>query len=370
MRPDGAVQTVTKSDGELRLRAIPGSEHDYMMALLGAMPPGFITQHPYAGAQVMDAGDVTKGVDVVHIGWPEHIFGRAAGENAEFDARYVTFLDVLADSPARVVWTLHNRRPHLWEAERGRELYRRVAEVADGLIHHSEWGMRLMRAELPFTTEAKHVVIPHGHFGDQLRLSKSRAEVEAQLGLRPCAMRFGVLGRPQREKQVEMILRAFERGGQRSHQLVVTAYDESTPRSRDPRIVFLSRKSWMLRDEVAHCTHVCDGLVSAHSGDTYLTSGISADAVGIGAAMLAPDWAFFHETLGDAAFYHANTESSLARLFATITHDELTDKKSAMRALQPRFAWPGLAARTIEFYHSIGRKPNRQRLSNACEPTV
>ena len=72
--------------------------------------------------------------------------------------------------------------------------------------------------------------------------------------------------------------------------------------------------------------------------------------------MFVPHWEYFHETLGEAPFYHDNTVESLAAVLASITADNLEHGKAAFRALQPTFAWPALAAKTLAFYRSLGSK--------------
>jgi len=251
---------------------------------------------------------------------------------------------------------MHNRRPHYMEAERGRALYRAWARIADGVIHHSEWGMKVMRAELPFREDARHAVIPHGHFGEQMRLTRSRAEIEASLGVPPAPMRFGLMGRWQQEKQVELVIAAFMQAARPDQQLVLTAYKPGTEKPADPRIIYLPRGEWMVREEIAEHIHLCDALVSAHTGDTYLTSGVSADAIGAGIGMFVPHWEYFHETLGDAPFYHDNTQESLAASFASVTPADIERGKAAFRALLPGCAWSVVGEKTLALYRSLGRK--------------
>jgi glycosyltransferase involved in cell wall biosynthesis len=341
---------------KLRVRSVPADDHDYTRALFESMPPAFIEKRPRPPGVEMDAAAMAANVDIFHVGWPEHLFGAPSRDIEAFDRHYFEFIEALGRSGARIVWTMHNRRPHYWDAERGRALYRAWARIVDGVIHHSQWGMNLMRSELPFREGARHVVVPHGHFGEQMRVGRSRVEIEAALGLPPCPMRFGIIGRWQKEKQVEMIIAAFQRAARPDQQLVLTAYTSGMEKPADPRVFFLPRNDWMLREEIAGHVRLCDALVSAHTGDTYLTSGVSADAIGAGIGMFAPHWDYFHETLGDAPFYHDNTEDSLAAAFASVTPAGIERARSAFRALQPGCAWPVAAGRTVSLYRSLGRK--------------
>jgi glycosyltransferase involved in cell wall biosynthesis len=342
----------------LRVCVTPGRDSDYNRALIEKLAPHIdeVPSIPDKAHLVnVDAPQLWRTTDVFHLGWPEHMFGNPGIEEAEFDRQVFAFIDALDRTDVRVVWTMHNRRPHTWEPERGRRLYRAWAPVADAVIHHSAWGMKTALAELPYRADARHVILPHGHFGDYMRVTRARPELEAEAGLAPCATRFGVLGRWQKEKQVEMILRAFEKGARADQQLVVTAYEEKTVRPGDPRIVFLPRKQqWMVREDIALSNHLCDVLVSAHTGDTYLTSGLIGDSIGKGQPMLVPHWEFFDETFGPHAFYHGNDEDSLARAFHDITPGDVERLKAEVLALQPRFDWAPIAEKTLALYRSLG----------------
>jgi len=355
-KPASELRVSFEITPKIRVKSVPATDHDYMRALFGSMSPDYVVEKTWCQDTGMNVAAMSADVDIVHVSWPEHLFGRPApAEIKRFDARNFKFIEDLGRSGVRVVWTMHNRRPHQWDEERGGKLYEAWAAIADGVIHHSEWGMKLMRAELPFRADARHVVIPHGHFAAQRIATRSRAEIEESLGLPPCAMRFGVTGGWGKAKQVELILAAFSKSARAGQQLVVTAYTPETVRPDDPRIFFLPRGPLMTREEVTDYTHICDALVSAHlGGGSYLTSGITADAIGAGIPMLVPHWEFFHETLGEAAFYHDNTLDSLAALFASFTEKDLERGKAAFRALQPLYAWPELAAKTLALYRSLG----------------
>ena len=344
---------------KLRVRTVPKTNHDYMSSLFAPMPRDYFIEKAWSQDIGMNVEAMASDVDIIHVSWPEHLFGSpSAQEMEDFDARNHRFIEELGRKGVRIVWTMHNRRPHRWDEKRGHRLYEAWAAIADGVIHHSEWGMQLIRAELPFRADARHIVIPHGHFGAQRRPTRTRPEIERALGLPPCTMRFGITGGWGKDKQVEMIMAAFVKAAQPGQQLVITAHTPETVRPNDPRIFFIPRGTWLTTEEITDFTHICDALVTAHRvGGSYLTSGIPADAIGEGIPMFVPHWEYFHETLGDAPFYHDNTEDSLAAAFASITEEDLQRGKTAFRALQPGLEWPGLAAKTLAFYRSLGQKP-------------
>ena len=332
--------------------------HDYTGSLYRAMPARAVAWHGIQGKPVFEEPPLERlgaETEIFHLGWPEHYFSQRGLATEALDERILAYLEALGRAPAKVVWTMHNRRPHAahWHGERGTRFYRAMAAIADGVIHHSHWGMDLMRAELPYKESALHAVIPHGHFGEQMHIPQTRADLEAAYGLAPTVLRFGVLGRPQPEKQVELIAAAFMKAARPDQQLVITAYPFELDVSADPRIILLPREPWLTRQTIAGHVKLCDALVSAHTGDTYLTSGTTADSIGLGIPTLTNDWGYMREILGDTAFYHENTVDSLAALFASITAEQIQAGKEATVALQTRNSWSVVAAHTADFLRKV-----------------
>jgi glycosyltransferase involved in cell wall biosynthesis len=340
-----------------RVATVPG-DHDYVRALYDAMPAGAFDEVPLVQHRPPDDTALLAAVraaDVLHLGWPEHLFAGAASADEAGRARYRRFLSAVADSGVRVLWTLHNRRPHaVGETPWTNELWESWARLAHGVIHHSQWGAERMTAELPFRRDAVHRVIPHGHYGDAMRDLPPRAEIERSLGLTPCAVRLGVVGRPRREKQVEMIARAFVRGAPADWQLLIGAADKYTELPADPRVIALRRDGWLPRAAIARQIAVCDALVAAVAGPHYLTSGQPADALGAGLPMICIDWPFLRETLGRAALVYGTTEDDLAAFLATLDRDRLATAASAAREIAPLFAWPRLARQTLDLLETLG----------------
>lgn len=342
----------------LKVTVVPAS-HDYLSALYSAMPDGAVSVRRLesgSASNQMTVEHLAGDSDIFHVGWPEHLFNPGGMKLEDFDQRYFQLVEALGQAPVKVIWTMHNRRPHAehWRGSRSDQLYRAWASVADAVIHHSRCGMEMMRNELPYKKEAIHVVIPHGHYGAQMAVSKTRAELEQMLQIPPAKMRLGVLGRAQKEKQVEMIARAFMKAARPDQQLLITAHPIDLDVSGDPRIILLPRPPWFTRELIAAQVHVCDALVSAHAGETYLTSGTIADAIGAGIPMITNEWEFFREMLGDSAIYHDNTEESLTEVFRRITPEEIARGKTATTSLQPRFDWHTVADQTLTALRQLG----------------
>jgi glycosyltransferase involved in cell wall biosynthesis len=348
----------TRIAPSIRVAHAPAS-HDYNRTIYDAFPPSEVYEirrenglSPHSAVTV-DA--FAADAQIVHLGWFEYLFARQMVPFPQYLERVVEFVQRLRERGTRLVWTMHNRRPHYLPADEGRALYRAVAPFADAAIHHSACGMRLMRSELPYRDDCVHVVIPHAHFGEQMHVDASRASLEAKYNLPPCAVRFGVLGRYQPEKQVELIVRAFRSAARADHQLVLTAYkkDVDLGDAGDARIIRLPRGDWMQRSEIAEHNAVCDALITAHTGDTYLTSGVAADAIGAGLAMLCPPWDYFREILGDASIEYDGTEAGLTALLASVKGSQIDASKQATAPLRDQYAPKRIAADHLELFERL-----------------
>lgn len=330
-----------------RVLVIPG-DHDYLQCLYGSLEsPGleadFLPQqldwHPGL------AREWSRQYDVLHVGWPEHLFG--AEQDERYRDQYREFLDELATLPIRVVWTLHNRLPHHGEEAWARELYTRWAQLAAAALHHSHWGRDRILEELPFSKTCLHRIIPHPHYQALMDSPVTRAEAEQKLGLPGAPIRIGVLGRPQKEKQVELVLEEFAASRNQNLQLLVTAVGPNTPIPTDPRIHAFPRRGMVPREVINQYSAACDLLVSCPGGPRYLTSGIVADAVGKGVGLIANQWPFLREIMGDAGLYFDDRKpGDLCRLFDELAPEDCRQASRAARELRQNYA-PQRCARLL-----------------------
>lgn len=349
------------TDRTLRVRLIPG-DHDYTTSLARRFSAATLVD-PAPQQMPLDATACERlcaGVDLVHIGWPEHLFALDGLGEDDYQQRYLHLLEQIAREPVALIWTLHNRLPHTRSQQTFAPIYAAWSRVCHGLIHHSRWGMELIRSELGFRPEALHRVLPHGHYADLMECPLSRQQAAEQLGLPPDEAVYGVLGRAQASKRVELIVEAFAQSSARARLYIEAITREQVDRldptlRDDPRITLRPRNGWLPRSELARSTRAVDALVLAHEGPTYLTSGLIADGIGAARAMLVPETPFFQEMLGPAACYHANTRESLTRLFNSLDRARLLAAGAGMQALQPAFDWGPIAQATETLYREAVR---------------
>jgi hypothetical protein len=356
----------TQASGAPRVRVVylPG-HHDYLGALYGAMSSGGSAAVsailPVPRPERQDPRELLafwREADLVHIGWPEHLVLDASPGCEAHARRTSEALDALERTGVLVAWTMHNRLPHFWPEAAGAALYRRMATLAHVVIHHSRWGMREMRTRLCYRGDAIHGVIPHGHYATAMEITEDRAECERQCGLTPSALRFGIIGRPQAQKRVADIVSAFLAGAGPGRQLLVAAVAPSERISTDPRLAVRPRSRWLTRHEIAMQVRCCDCLVAWHVGDSYLTSGLVADAIGVGVPMLVNgDWPFWTEILGDAAITYAGTDG-LSAAFGSVETASIARGALAAKALRAAYDWNRSAEWTATlFLRAVAARP-------------
>ena len=296
-------------------------------------------------------------VDVLHLHWPEWFVGLDAGRSR----RVAT---AVAEAGVPVVWTQHNLAPHA--APDDTELYRPWAEVAAGVIHHSESGRNAVTARYPFRDDALHRVIPHGHWGPLMAAAAgagdavgaestgARQAAEAELGLAPCHLRIGLVGAPRPGKDTQLLVDGFAACRRDELQLLVLCHaGERLP--DDPRITALPYEE-VPRPVYDRRLAAIDVLALPLDGRTYLTTGQVADAVGAGIPALVSPWPYLHEALGAAGIPYGHTAADLAATLDALDDDTLGRARAALPERRAALDWAPLADRTWELLDEVAAR--------------
>ncbi|MEZ5167949.1 MAG: hypothetical protein R2695_16235 [Acidimicrobiales bacterium] len=235
--------------------------------------------------------------------------------------------------------------PHHFRDARG--IYEIWAAAADVVVHHSEYGRRLMQAEYTYGPHARHVVIPHGHWGERIRRFRpkgGKAEAEAALGLEPAAIRIGVIGAPRREKDVQLVLDAMHASHRDDVQLCVWSLaGETVP--DDPRIVAYP---YTMVDQAVYAQRLfaLDALLMPFEGG-MLTTGTVGDALGAGLPTLASSWEYLRESLGSAAIPYGETVDDLTRCIDGLSREQLDAAAAATASGRASADWSVIAEATL-----------------------
>ena len=283
--------------------------------------------------------------DLFHLHWPEWSVGTDPTRTREVIAN-------LRAAGLPILWTQHNRKPHyLPEA---RESYQIWCAEADGVVHHSDYGRAVMESDYGYGAHTRHLVAPHGHWGQRLeplRPPGGRADAAKSLGLSPAGLRLGVVGAPRHEKDVQLVIDAVHRCSRDDVQLCVWSLgDEQVP--DDDRIVVAQRYELVDLEVYALRLFSLDALVLPFS-EGMLTTGVAADAIGIGLPSLASDWGYLREALGGAGIYYGSTATDLASCIDSLNDDDLATAAAAATARQADTDWSAVAETTYNFIEGL-----------------
>ncbi len=322
--------------------------HHYDRSLYGPLT-GLVWERACPWGPLGDRSVDPTTVDLLHMHWPEWMAFDDLGTHR-------AVVDELRDRRVPVVWTAHNLTPHEKRPDAYDPIYELWATSVDAVIHHSFSGMERFRHRYPSTPGTRHVVIPHGHFGDLWadHAPADRRRAEAALGLEPCAIRIGVVGAPRKEKLVDEFLRGVAASTRQDVQVACWSLDPADEVPDDPRIVVA--ETYEMTDAAAYATRLaaCDVLAMPFDPrGEMLATGTIFDAIGRGIPVLRSDWAFLVESLGDAGIPMGHTAASVAAAVDALDADSLARARDAAVVVRDELAWDVIAARTFALFEDV-----------------
>lgn len=324
------------------LVACTAAGHWYNRSLYDAL--GERTADHEAGPLLDDPAALSE-FDVFHLHWPEWFAGTDPDRTREVIAN-------LRAAGIPILWTQHNRKPHYFSD--ARESYRIWCSEADGVIHHSRYGREVMEADYGYGDHTRHLVAPHGHWGQRLeplRPAGGKAEAEESLGLSPAGLRLGIIGAPREEKNVQLVIDAVHACERDDVQLCVWSLaGEELP--DDDRIVVAEQYELVDLEVYARRLFSLDALVMPYR-EPMLTTGVAADAIGAGIGSVVSDWGYLDEALGPAGIPYGSTVEDLAACIDSLSDDELHSAGAAATALQADTDWSTVAETTYNFIEGL-----------------
>jgi len=276
----------------------PGGTNPYGSLLHAALEREGVA---FVAAETLDRGWVRgagAGVDAIHLHWLEFLYA-AQGPRPVAEAlahkralALVAALDAARRAPVRVVWTVHNLRPH---ETRHPWLDRLVAGAAargsDALVVHSEHAAARVRAHLRPTAPVQ--VLPHPNYlGAYPPAGGDRAAERERLGLPRDGFVYLVFGQIRRYKRVPEVIRAFRATADARARLVVAGAvvgdglraELEAARGGDGRVVL--RLAAVADEEVAGL-HVAADAAVFHYRDVF-SSGALLLALSFGLPVAGP----------------------------------------------------------------------------------
>jgi beta-1,4-mannosyltransferase len=164
----------------------------------------------------------TERYDVVHIHWPDlHLHARSPLRAVAKHVRLALLFAVLRFRKSRIVWTVHNLKPHERHHRLGEMLFPIwFPRLCTHVIALTMSGLESARGMYPALRNKSATVIPHGHYRGAYDSAPTRASCRDRLGL---AHRFTFLffGNIRPYKNVPLLIEAFRALPRQDVQLVI-----------------------------------------------------------------------------------------------------------------------------------------------------
>lgn len=218
--------------------------------------------------------------------WPRALYvGRAA--------RFLAALALLRASGIRIVWTVHNLRPHEQRFPvLDRLMIRAVAALSHAIVVHSDFARRRLVADLGRTTSACWVA-PHGNYeGSYPPPRRGRERMREELDIGAETFVFLVFGQLRAYKRVDEVIGAFRQMDAPDIRLVIAGrpFDDDVrdcvvrAAGSDPRVRLLL--DYIDDADVADLHAIADAGVVAYV--EAFSSGALLLALSQGLAVVAP----------------------------------------------------------------------------------
>jgi glycosyltransferase involved in cell wall biosynthesis len=184
---------------------------------------------PDMSVRTLKAQSLLWPADIVHIHWPENLFGGKSLPGRIRSRLLWAALDLTIARTHRrggaLVWTAHNTQRHeplapalaAFAHDRLQNFYSRV----DLAIAMSAAQLPTLHQTFPQIPPARWRVVPHPHYRDIYATPRPRAEVRAALGLGDTALLVTMLGRIRPYKGIVEAIRVFRAAGRADAHLLV-----------------------------------------------------------------------------------------------------------------------------------------------------
>ena len=318
----------------------------------------------YAGDGELELGWLLRhrrAVDVLHFHWPENYYywlGRPRWARAPLSWLRVGLLAVRLAAARllgyRVVWTVHQIRPH---ESLGEALDRAagwlLAHASNAVLAHDRGTAHRVEAALGLA-RGSVAVVPHGSYVGVYPGGRPRAVVRRELGVPDDAFVFLSFGHLRGYKEASLLLDAFASVDVPAVALVVAGLpldersrdDARRAAHADPRVHVVL--DFVPDEGVAELFGASDACVFARRDGG--TSGALVLALSLGVPVVAADVGPYRELLRDGAagwLFDVREPGSLAATLALAARDrgEAAEKAVAARSIAAELEWSLLAPR-------------------------
>jgi len=295
--------------------------------------------------------------DVLQIHWPEtHLRTGSWWRALAKHVRLALMCLVVRARRTRIVWTIHNLKPHEadhWISAALFPLW--FPRLCTHVIALSSGGLAAARARHPCLQGKPSAIVPHGHYRDVYPPAPGRMECRVRLGVRQSAFTYLFFGHIRRYKNVPHLIEVFRQVPANDIQLVVAGMpalgvrreDLMVPAGRDGRCTLILRH--IADEEVSEFFGAADLVVLPFR--EVLNSGSVLLALSMNRPVLAPRIGALPDiqrAVGERWLQLYDGHLTAAHLVRARTEAETIEP--GMAADLSAFDWGCIGDATLDFY--------------------
>lgn len=305
-----------------------------------------------------------KSFQILHLHWPEYPLSQDPPRLMLGLLRVFAAIAWAKLRGAKVVWTVHNLRPHeeTWPSIVPL-FYKILVKSVDGSILLSQNTIDLIKKDalLHPLLDKPYSVIPHGHYRDLYPIFSDYVGAKRSLGLSESAFVFLFFGQVRPYKGIEQLIDAFKNHGDSRARLLIAGKplnEEYASLLRemakgDSRILFLLR--YFPDEDLPTLFAASDAVVLPYA--SILNSGSVFLALSQRKPVLAPKLGSIPEIAGKVGeewlmLYEPPLSSQLLEQ-RILT---LPESPEALDYAMEEWNWNRIAQLTLEFYRKVLRR--------------
>ncbi|MBS1707042.1 MAG: glycosyltransferase [Armatimonadetes bacterium] len=315
-----------------------------------------------AGATVREATFkeifLERAPDILHIHWPEYCLTANSPALARLKmAKLFLHARVARMRGGKVVWTVHNLRPHeRLYPQLETAFYKKWPKLVDGFVFLSESSRIAYNQQYPKTPKKPQAVIPHGDYFSMLSDKVDKTSARTELGLDRTLTIVGSFGAIRDYKNIPLLIKKFRDLNHPNCLLAVGGSCRSA--SLKAEIEAAAQESSNIRlnleflsdEDLEKWAKACDLLALPYSD--IVNSGSALYALSCGVPALLPSLGSIPELQAQVGYqwimtYDSKFTSEVLKN-AISTASEQIEKPD----LSP-FSWKVIGQQTIAFYSSL-----------------